>query len=101
MPLLLAAGVPASVAVPLPLSTNVTPAGRAPLSDNIAVGIETVVIVNDPVVPGRSVPEEELANRGANGVVLRKTPTVSPTLYATAMSGAPSPLKSATATALG
>ena len=33
-----AAGVPARVAVPLPLSVKVTPLGRAPVSARAAVG---------------------------------------------------------------
>ena len=46
-----AAGVPASVAVPSPLSTNVTPAGSAPVSVSAAVGNPVVVTVNVPAVP--------------------------------------------------
>ena len=55
MPWLPAGGVPARVAVPLPLSLNVTPDGRAGLlvADSAAVGIPVVVTVNVPAEPGR------------------------------------------------
>ena len=43
-----AAGVPARVAVPLPLSTKVTPAGRRPVSLRAAVGKPVVVTVKVP-----------------------------------------------------
>src|SRR5262245_57863539 len=46
-----AVGVPPSVAVPLPLSTNVTPAGSAPVLLMAAVGTPAVVTVNDPGEP--------------------------------------------------
>jgi hypothetical protein len=46
-----AAGVPLSVAVPLPLATNVTPVGSAPVFVNDAVGVPVVVTVNVPVAP--------------------------------------------------
>ena len=48
-----AAGVPASVAVPSPLSTKVTPVGRAPVSLSAGVGNPVVVTVNVPSVPDR------------------------------------------------
>ena len=47
-----AAGVPARVAVPLPLSVNVTPVGNVPLSVSVAGGVKPVVVtVNVPGVP--------------------------------------------------
>ena len=45
------AGVPARVAVPLPLSTNVTPEGRAPVSESEGFGNPAVVTVKDPADP--------------------------------------------------
>jgi len=48
----LAVAVPASVAVPLPLSLNVRPAGKAPVSVRAGVGkLWPVVTVNVPVAP--------------------------------------------------
>src|SRR5258708_39955664 len=46
-----AVGVPLSVPVPLPLSRNVTPAGKVPLSVMIGVGIPVVVTLNVPKAP--------------------------------------------------
>jgi hypothetical protein len=46
-----AAGVPLSVPVPLPLSWNVTPLGKAPLSVMLGVGDPVVVTVKEPAVP--------------------------------------------------
>jgi hypothetical protein len=46
-----AAGVPASVPVPSPLSVNDTPAGSAPLPLIAAVGEATVVTANVPGLP--------------------------------------------------
>ena len=43
--------MPLSVAVPLPLSTNDTPLGRAPLSVSAGVGKPVVVTVKLPAVP--------------------------------------------------
>ena len=43
-----AAGVPESVAVPSPLSVNVTPVGSAPVSDNAHVGGPVDVTVKAP-----------------------------------------------------
>ena len=51
-----AAGVPLNVPVPLPLSTNVTPAGSAtPLRVSAAAGKPLVVTVNDPAAPTANV----------------------------------------------
>src|SRR6266478_6280803 len=44
-------GVPLSVPVPLPLSRNVTPAGKVPLSVMIGVGNPVVVTLNVPATP--------------------------------------------------
>src|SRR6266849_1052371 len=46
-----AVGVPLSVPVPLPLSRNVTPLGKAPLSVMLGVGDPLVVTVNVPAAP--------------------------------------------------
>ena len=46
-----AAGVPASVAVPSPLSVNVTPDGSAPVSDNAELGTPVDVTVKVPAWP--------------------------------------------------
>ena len=52
VPLEPTAGVPASVAVPSPLSVKVTPPGRGELPiDSDGVGTPVVVTVNDPAVP--------------------------------------------------
>ena len=45
------AGVPARVAVPLPLSTKVTPVGRVPVSPSEAVGVAGRGHREDPAVP--------------------------------------------------
>ncbi len=44
-------GVPASVAVPLPLSANVTPPGKVPVSLRLGVGEPVVVTVKLPAAP--------------------------------------------------
>ena len=51
-----ASGVPLSVPVPLPLSTNVSPLGNAPVSVIDGVGDPVVVIVNEPATPTVNVP---------------------------------------------
>jgi hypothetical protein len=43
--------VPASVAVPLPLSLNITPLGRLPVSLRLGVGVPEVVTVKVPAMP--------------------------------------------------
>src|SRR5258708_5501831 len=48
-------GVPLSVPVPLPLSRNVTPAGKAPLSVMLGVGDPLVFTVNVPAAPAWNV----------------------------------------------
>src|SRR5882762_7810079 len=60
-----AVGVPLSVPVPLPLSTNVTPAGKAPLSAMLGVGNPVVVTVNVPAAPTWNVVAFTLVIAGA------------------------------------
>jgi hypothetical protein len=50
-PPLKAAGVPLSVAVPLPLSVKVTPGGKAPVSVKDGTGEPVLVIVKEPAEP--------------------------------------------------
>ena len=50
-----APGVPLNVPVPLPLSTNVTPAGSEPLTEIAGVGLPMAVTVNVPAVPAVNV----------------------------------------------
>jgi hypothetical protein len=49
------AGVPLSVAVPFPLSLNVTPLGSVPVSVRLGVGDPVVVTVKIPAVPAVNV----------------------------------------------
>ena len=58
MPWLPAGGVPARVAVPFPLSLNVTPEGSAGLlaADSDAAGLPVVVTENVPAVPTAKLP---------------------------------------------
>ena len=65
-----AAGVPARVAVPSPLSVNVTPAGRFPLSVIFATGLPVVVTENVPAVPTTNVGSAPLVITGAAGALL-------------------------------
>lgn len=51
MPPVPAAGVPESVAVPLPLLVNITPEGRVPVRESVALGEPVVVKVKLPLVP--------------------------------------------------
>ena len=60
-----AAGVPLSVAVPLPLSWKVTTLGNAPLSLMLAVGDPEAVIVNEPAAPVVKVVLAALVKAGA------------------------------------
>ena len=46
-----AAGVPESVAVPFPLSLNVTPDGSVPVSDKLGVGTPVDVTVKAQALP--------------------------------------------------
>ena len=58
-------GVPASVAVPFPLSVNVTPDGSAPVSDNVELGTPVVVTVKVPAWPTVKVVPSGLVIPGA------------------------------------
>src|SRR5579859_4218537 len=60
-----AVGVPARVAVPSPLSVNVTPAGRAPVSLSPGDGNPVVVTVNVPGEPAVKVAENAEVIAGA------------------------------------
>ena len=61
-----ATGVPLSVAVPLPLFVNVTPAGSVPLSVIVAtVGDPLVVTMNVPTLPTANVVALVLVIAGA------------------------------------
>src|SRR5260370_110363 len=60
-----AVGVPLSVPVPLPLSRNVTPAGKVPLSVMLGVGDPLVVTLNVPAAPTWNVTAFALVNAGA------------------------------------
>src|SRR5208337_3558153 len=60
-----AAGVPLSVAVPLPLSANVTPLGKVPVSLRLACGKAVVVTVKLPAAPTMKVVLLALVMAGA------------------------------------
>src|SRR5215467_7785647 len=47
--------VPLKVPVPFPLSVNVTPPGRAPLSDRLGAGVPVAVTVKEPALPAWNV----------------------------------------------
>jgi hypothetical protein len=57
--------VPDSVAVPLPLSVNVTPAGSAPVSEIDTAEHDAVVTVNEPGTPTVNVAALALVMGGA------------------------------------
>ena len=59
--------MPARVAVPLPLSVKVTPAGSAPDSVTVADGLPVDVTENEPCVPTVKVVELPLVMAGAVG----------------------------------
>src|SRR5947209_2468398 len=61
-------GVPASVAVPSPLSVKLTPAGSGPDSDNDGAGTPVVATVNVPEMPVVNVAWLALVIDGAVGV---------------------------------
>ena len=63
------AGVPPKVAVPFPLSTNVSPLGSVPVSVNDGVGVPVVVTVKVPAVLTVKVVLLELVNTGARFTV--------------------------------
>ena len=58
-------GVPLSVALPSPLSANITPAGRAPDSVRDGVGVPVVVTVKLPAAPAVNVVLLSLVIAGA------------------------------------
>ena len=58
-------GVPAIVAVPLPLSVKVTPAGSAPVRVMVGVGPPVVVTEKVPALPTTNVVEAALVMAGA------------------------------------
>jgi hypothetical protein len=60
-----AAGVPLRVPVPSPLSTNVTPLGKAPDSESDGLGKPEVITVNDPEAPSVKVALLTLVIAGA------------------------------------
>src|SRR5205807_10418090 len=66
-----AAGVPASVPVPFPLSVNVTPLGKAPVLLSVGVGDPVAVTVNSPAAPTVNVVLLALVIAGATGPVVR------------------------------
>ncbi len=65
MPPVPAAGVPDSVAVPLPLSWKVTPVGKVPDSERLGAGYPEVVTVKLPAVPTVKVVEAAEVIAGA------------------------------------
>ena len=77
-----AAGVPLSVPVPFPLSTNVIPLGSAPASAREGAGKPAVVTLNVPAVPTVNVALLALVIAGGR-------PTVSVKLW---LAGDPTPL---------
>ncbi len=78
MPPVPAAGVPLSVPVPSPLSTNVTPAGSVPLTVMAGGGAPMVVTVNVPGVPTVNVVVAALVNAGRPVTVSVKFCTADP-----------------------
>jgi len=62
-------GVPLSVAVPLPLFTNVTPLGRVPDTLRAGDGTPVVVTVKEPGVPATKMALFALVNAGAKPTV--------------------------------
>ena len=60
-----ALGVPLSVAVPLPLSTNVKPSGSAPVCVKDGVGAPIAVTLKLPAVPAVNVAPALLVIAGA------------------------------------
>ena len=65
-----AAGVPARVAVLSPLSTKLTPVGRAPDSDSVAVGLPVEVTAKVPALPSVKVVLPPEVMDGASGAEL-------------------------------
>ena len=65
VPLVPAAGVPASMPVPGPINPNDTPAGSVPVSLSVGVGKPVVVTVNVPAAPTENVVLLALVMAGA------------------------------------
>jgi len=65
LPFVPLAGVPPNVAVPFPLSKNVTPLGNVPVSINDGVGMAAVVTVKLSAVPTVNVALLALVMTGA------------------------------------
>src|SRR5262245_26488658 len=79
---LAAAGVPLNVTVPLPLSTNVTPAGGTPLNVSAGNGKPLVVTVNELGMPARNATLAALVMAGASLTISVNACTLSaPTLF--------------------
>ena len=73
-----AAGVPASEAVPFPLSVKVTPEGNGPLSESPGVGLPVVVTWKLPPLPVVNVvlgPEVMVGATGAATIVVEPSAT--------------------------
>ena len=79
------AGVPARVAVPLPLSTNVTPVGRAPVSSRAGSGVPVAVTGKENAVPKATVSDPALVIAGACSMVSVKLWVTVPTALAAVM----------------
>jgi hypothetical protein len=74
--------VPVKVAVPLALSVNVTPVGRAPVSVIAAVGVPVVVTMNVSPVPTVNVAALPLVMPGAAETVTVRVCWPVPKLFA-------------------
>ena len=62
---------PAIVAVPLPLSVKLTPAGKLPTSLSVGVGVPDVITVKEPGVPAVNVVVAALVIDGGVPVTVR------------------------------
>ena len=78
-------GVPARVAVPLLLSTNVTPAGRVPVSSRAGAGVPVAVTGNENAVPKATVSDPALVMAGACSMVSVKLWVTVPTVLVAVM----------------
>src|SRR5262245_5800413 len=61
-------GLPASVAVPLPLSINWTPLGKLPLSPSAGIGTPVAVTLKEPGLPTLNVTLLELVIDGGTSI---------------------------------
>ena len=80
LPMVEELGVPLIVAVPLPLSTNVTPAGNAPVSVRVERGLDEATTVNESAWPTMNRAVEAVMIEGPVGgdsIAPRSTPLVS------------------------